>query len=117
MAAADRTIVITGRDPSEKKTVPFSGSLQGRTDAVLTVLSKALGERPAYLIDQLVAKVKLTAEQEAAVETLLKPSSSLTPAAPPQKHQEGWQPEPKRAVAERGTKTGTATGSTVSAGG
>lgn len=65
------TITVTGRDQSTRKTVPVAVTFPIRTAAILSVYAKAIQERPAYVVAELVNKLRLTPEQTTAVDQLV----------------------------------------------
>ena len=64
-------IEIQGRDAQERKTTPLTVGITTRNNAILEVIAKQIGERKGYVVNKLVAEIKLTKEAVDEVNQIL----------------------------------------------
>jgi hypothetical protein len=64
-------IEIAGRDAHEKQTTPLTVGITKKNNAILTVVTKQIGEKRAYVVNKLIAEIKLSKEAQDEVTQIL----------------------------------------------
>ena len=77
-------IEIQGRDAHEKETMPLTVGITKRNNAILAVVAKQIGEKKAYVVNKLIAEIKLSKDAQDEVTKLLEPAAEK-PAEKPEK--------------------------------
>ena len=75
-------IEIQGRDAHERKTTPLTVGITTRNNAILEVVAKEIGERKGYVVNKLVAEIKLSKEAQDKVNQILADAESAKASTP-----------------------------------